>query len=133
MTTPHPHSEFLHALADGRGDEFEVHHESWHPSEWRTKTDFVWVICEYPDDWTVRRKARIISIGDIDVPEPMRVAPPMDTHYWVVDIFAVALSRLSWAGNPADARWLKFGMCHLTKEAAEQHHKALILVSGGTP
>lgn len=69
----------------------------------------------------------------MDVPEPMRVAPPMDTHYWVVDIFAVALSRLSWAGNPADARWLKFGMCHLTKEAAEQHHKALILVSGGTP
>ena len=36
-------------------------------------------------------------------------------------------------GGSIDGRWLAAGLCHTTKEAAELHRKALILVSGGTP
>lgn len=133
MTTPHPHAEFLHALADGRGDEFECHHENWHASEWCCGPDYVWVICEYPDSWTVRRKPRTIRIGDIDVPPPMRVAPAMGTAVWLVCIHTDPPYSYSWSGNTTEQGWLKLGICHLAKEAAEQQRKALILVSGGTP
>lgn len=133
MTKPHPHAEFLHALADGREDEFECHHENWNASDWRASTPFMWVIYEFPEDWTVRRKPRTIRIGDIDVPPPMRVAPACGTTYWIANPARVAMTGIEWENDHFDARWFKYGLCHLTKEAAELHRKALILASGGTP
>lgn len=133
MTKPHPHAEFLHALADGREDEFECHHENWNASDWRASTPFMWVIYEFPEDWTVRHKPRTIRIGNMDVPEPMRVAPAMGTAVWRVCIDTYHPFQFFWSGNTTEQEWLKLGICHLTKEAAEQQRKALILVSGGTP
>ena len=133
MTTPHPHAEFLHALADGRGDEFEAHHKNWPANDWRANTDYVWVICTIPDSWTVRRKPRTIRIGDMDVPEPMRVAPAVGTHYWIVSVSEEFSYSSTWAGDESDFYCLGWGLCQSTKEAAETHRKALILVSGGTP
>lgn len=133
MTTPHKHSEFLHALADGRGDEFECNYADWGADLWSRSTDYAWSISNRPGDWTVRRKPRTIRIGEMDVLEPMRVAPAMGTAVWLVCIHTDPPFRYSWSGNATEQRWLKLGICHLTKEAAEQHRKALILVSGGTP
>ena len=133
MTTPHPHSEFIHALADGLGDEFEAHHKNWPANDWRANTDYVWVICEYPDSWTVRRKPKTIRIGEMDVPEPMREAPAMGTGVWLVCIHTDPPFQFFWSGNETERKWLKLGICRLKKEDAEQHRKALILVSGGTP
>ena len=131
--TPHPHAEFLHALADGREDEFECHHENWNASDWRASTPFMWVIYEFPEDWTVRHKPRTIRIGNMDVPEPMRVAPAVGTHHWIVSVAEDTPYLCTWTGDETEFGWLNSGICHLTKEAAEQHRKALILVSGGTP
>ena len=119
MTTPHKHAEFLHALADGRGDEFECHHESWGDDVWRRSPGYAGSICQYPDNWTVRRKPRTIRIGNLDVPEPMRIAPAMGTAVWLVCIHTDPPYRYSWSGNATEQGWLKLGICHLTKEAAE--------------
>lgn len=131
----HTHAEVLRALADGEPmDAFEVHDKAW-PS-------FHFVSC-HPmhlgalyigrDKWQVRRKPRTIRIGDMDVPEPMRVAPKDGTTYWLADPTASELTSVSWDSDTSDRYWLKSGLCHLTQEAAEAHRRALILVSGGTP
>lgn len=133
MTTPHPHAEFLHALADGRGDEFECHHENWNASDWLDGVVYAGNIHDHPKNWTTRRKPRTIRIGDIDVLEPMRVAPAMGTVVWLVCIHRDSPFQFCWSGNTTEQEWLKLGICRLTKEAAEQQRKALILVSGGTP
>ena len=133
MTTPHPHAEFLHALADGREDEFECHHENWNASEWCRSPDYVWVICEYPYSWTVRRKTKTIELAGVKFLEPMRVAPAMGTVVWLVCIHTDPPFQFCWSGNTTEQAWLKLGICHLTKDDAEQQRKALILVSGGTP
>jgi len=130
---PHPHSEFLHAFADSRGEEFEGHHKNWSDGSWRPSTAFVGDICVYPEHWTVRRKPRTIRIGDMDVPEPMRVAPAVGTHYWIVSVSEEFSYLSTWTGDKSDFYCLGWGLCQSTKEAAEQHRKALILVSGGTP
>ena len=133
MTTPHPHAEFLHALADGLGDEFECNYVDWGADLWRRSPDYTWCICNRPDDWTFRRKPRTIRIGDMDVPEPMRVAPAVGAHYWIVSVSEETPYSSTWAGDKSDFYCLGWGLCQSTKEAAETHRKALILVSGGTP
>ena len=133
MTTPHPHAEFLHALADGLGDEFECRHKSCCADEWHNSLIYAGGVCGSPEYWTVRRKPRTIRIGEKDVPEPMRVAPAVGTHYWIVSVSEEFLYSSTWAGDESDFYCLERGLCQLTKEAAEQHRKALILVSGGAP
>lgn len=79
-----------------------------------------------------RRKPRTIKIGDIEVPEPMRVAPKNGTEYYVVDLANPDLFvRYLWNEDNYDVFFLRLGLCHLTKEAAITHAKALIAASGG--
>ena len=135
MTKPHKHAEFLHALADGRGDEFEAHHESWGADAWRIISSDAWRICMSPDDWTVRRKpkTKTIRIGDMDVLEPMRVAPAMGTVVWLVCIHTDSPFRYSWSGNATERKWLKLGVCQATEQGAMDQRRAMILLAGGTP
>lgn len=76
-------------------------------------------------DFEYRRKPRTININGIEVPEPMREKPEDGTKYYMpmcdneVD-FSV------WQNSMSDNRWLSWGVCHLTREAAELHAKALL-------
>lgn len=131
----HPHAEFLRAIADGEPlDAFEIHENSW-PSFHFVDFQPIHLGTMYigRDKWQVRRKQNTIRIGDMDVPEPMRVAPAKGTEYWLVSPTGREIWRYFWSGDSADHQWLESGLCHATKEAAEAHRRALILVSGGTP
>ena len=110
--------------------------------------EFEWAVLQNPfkinkDGWvelcrraadpnfTVRRRPRTIKIAGIEVPEPMRTAPPGGTTYWVADPRRFKAHRVQWDGVPSEYWCLRRGLCHLTKEAAETHARALIIASGG--
>ena len=134
MTTPHPHAEFLHLVINGEDtSDWEAEREDYPTTTLDPASDYAGSILGSPGLWTVRRKPRTIRIGEFEVPEPMRVAPAMGTVVWLVCIHRDSPFQFCWSGNTTEQEWLKLGICRLTKEAAEQQRKALILVSGGTP
>lgn len=81
--------------------------------------------CDY------RFKSKMIKVGEYSFPEPMRVAPAIGTTYWAVQIDGTAAitEEWTWACDDQDRRALNRGLCHATKEAAEQHAKALIALT----
>lgn len=80
-----------------------------------------------------RRKPKTIRIGDMEVPEPMKTAPEYGTVYWFPSFrHSKPANNFAWSGDEGDNRMLQRGFCHATKEAAEAHAQALILISGGT-
>ena len=77
-----------------------------------------------------RFKPRTIRIGDMEEPEPMRVAPNVGDVYWVVQPAGNASCfHQSWAGNFVEMDWLRKGLMHSSSEAAAQHAKALIALT----
>ena len=76
-----------------------------------------------------RRKPRTIRIGEFDVPEPLREAPVYraQVFYPRVDMTEHA-GCFEWSGISCFVM-LERGVCHLTREAAELHAKALISLS----
>lgn len=95
-----------------------------------------WVDLGCEPDWTsfnYRIKPKTIRIGEIDVPEPVRVALKRGDIYFVAQLTPIRISEeFSWGDDSTDKRFLSRGLIHLTREAAELHARALILVSGGT-
>lgn len=130
--TEHKHAGFLRAIADGEPMENWEYH-SKNCTEWvRVYPGDVSKFIADPDIFFIRRKPRTIRIGDMDVPEPMRIAPAIGSLYWLVSA-ASGSTCFTWLDSALDKCWLSFGVIHTTEEAAEQHRRALILVSGGTP
>lgn len=127
MTTPHQHAGILRAIADGKQIQDRA---SGSNSAWND-VSAAYVLQALSDDChyvKFRVKPETIAINGIEVPEPVRVAPPDGTKYWFV-----VLSDIGhlWQGRDSDLLRLKQARCHLTQEAAEQHARALILASGG--
>lgn len=101
-----------------------------------------WISVTVEPDWKsfeskdvrFRIKPRTIMIGDIEVPEPLRVAPPVGTVYYYPTLYRLTgiVAAYSWDNLEFDKAVLSRGVMHLTKEAAEIHAKALIKISGGT-
>ena len=91
----------------------------------------VWIAL-HDSEWEVRRRPRTITIAGIEVPEPMREAPPKGANIYIADLLKRALVTCSsWDGTRWDFLQLQRGHCHLTREAAQQHARALIIASGG--
>lgn len=85
------------------------------------------------DSLRFRLKPETIKIGDIEVPKPESEAPKEDADYYMPDMGYESLVFIAnWANDDLDHKRLKTGCLHLTKEAAIQHAKALIIASGGT-
>lgn len=105
--------------------------------EFWSKANLCWKSCIDEPAWyeyyDYRIKPKTIRIGDLDVPEPVRAALERGQKYWIVYFYGVgALAcEATWNGDRTDDGWLSRGMIHLTREAADLHAKALILVSGG--
>jgi len=93
-----------------------------------------WCDCDDEPTWRestpYRIKPRTIRIGDIDVPEPVR-EPLMNGDIYYYPSNTNGVMSATWWGDTSDRNRLRHNMIHLTKEAAELHAKALILVSGG--
>ena len=109
--------------------EFEVRSklDGWHDTN---RGQVEWFVFNRP--LALRRRPRTITIAGIEVPEPMREAPPVGARYWVVDPTYKKPFRINhWDGGAFELRQLKRGFCHYTEGAAQQHARALILASGG--
>jgi endonuclease YncB( thermonuclease family) len=78
---------------------------------------------------------RTIRIGDVEVPEPVRVGEELKIgeEYWIANAAARSSQCSYWDGDKDDLYFLRCGMVHRTYEAAEAHRAALIKISGGTP
>lgn len=105
-------------------------------AQWRYVGDTNWmdVIGEpcWDADKEYRIRPRTIRIGDIDVPEPVRDKLAEGCQYFIADMHDDDFwGRSSWGNDTSDEVWLSRGLIHLTKEAAIEHAKALIIVSGG--
>ena len=93
-----------------------------------------WRYCGLPawqENCKYRIKPKMTKCGELEFPEPMRVAPAIGTTYWAVQIDGTAAitEEWTWACDDQDRRALNRGLCHATKEAAEQHAKALIALT----
>jgi len=76
--------------------------------------------CEY------RQITKTININSHEVPEPMREEPDIGTDYFVVSPYSDdGVEGSTWEVCNVDKRFLRFGLCHLTREAAIAHAKAL--------
>ena len=72
-------------------------------------------------------KKPYIKIGQRWVPEPMREEPVAGTRCYVIacTMLQDSVFKTQWRGCSFDKTYLKSGVCHLTREAAEQHFAAL--------
>lgn len=71
-----------------------------------------------------------IRIGNMDVPEPEREPLKIGEPYYVPCIYYPGTAdSINWNNDTYDIRVLKRGLVHKTREAAEQHAKALIALT----
>lgn len=72
------------------------------------------------------------SINGHEYPEPVREPLEEGQEYFLPEVFHDEIvSRSKWGSDHMDDRWLKRGLIHLTREAAEAHARAIILAGGG--
>ena len=119
----HAHLMALYAQDAAETDEpwlrWEVGHE-----------DGAWVSCPCNPSWRAdtkfRRKPKTININGFEVPEPFRAPPETEQEYWLVDPANETCYPYHWENTSCELLWLRAGLVHPTKEAAELHRKALL-------
>jgi len=80
--------------------------------------------CQY----RLRPKVCFITLQDgtrIEWDEPVRDALEVGQEYWTHNNAGNGVHKFQWFGNHIDKSWLKYGLLHLTEEAAKQHLSAL--------
>lgn len=81
---------------------------------------------------TFRVKPKTTNINGYDVPEPMREAPEQGTVYWILSLHHPNTTHpLAWHNDGEDNRYLAYGICHFTEEAAKLHAEALVSFTKG--
>jgi hypothetical protein len=120
--TPHPQAELLRAIADGQQmQEFK--------SNWidRTPNEALESISDGVREVRIKPTPTIM-IGDMEVPEPMRVAPLVGTQFWLCSSTSLHPSEdhFEWEGMELQREWLKRGLLHATEQGARQMLAALV-------
>jgi len=120
----HKHADMIKRWLDDGSLEVEVEMEVG---------ENVWVKEKFPtweEDYEYRLKPKMIKCGDLEFPEPMRVAPEAGSDCWRVCLdYDIYSKRYTWSDCDWDKVSLKRGIYHKTKEAAEQHARALIALT----
>ena len=118
MTKVHKHKDVIIAWANGETIQF------WSGDR------YGWLDVLEPNfnsDTKFRVKPKTISINGIEVPAPEQQALDTGTIYYMPSLLNSTLfGCCSWDNDGEDKRTLSRGLVHLTKEAAEQHAKALL-------
>ena len=124
----HIHAELMAQYAE----DAKQHDKPW--ELWQYNDGDTWIGCSIHPRWVpdcpYRHKPRTVQIGDIEVPEPCKVALEYGQDYYVPSLTAGASWR-TWNDDKHDARVLKSNLVHLDFQSAEIHAKALIEVSKG--
>ena len=120
----HKHAEYIIAWAHG------VEVEFWNEcsDQWADVGEAHY----WTPDWEYRFKPKMIRCGEMEFPEPMRVAPELDTRFWLATTLEDVLVY-RWENDAFDQKVLSRGICHLTEEAAEAHARALIALTEVKP
>ena len=118
MTKAHKHKDVIIAWANGENI------QCWNNElqAWRD-------LCQpsFNSDVKFRVKPKTISINGIEVPAPEQQELSEGTRYYVPCLEAGDwINWYEWSGALIDKRVLGLGIIHLTREAAEQHAKALL-------
>ena len=71
-------------------------------------------------------KPKTININGFEVPEPVMFELENNKKYWAVNLSYRLCIEATWNRDAIDKERLKYGVIHLTKEAAELHAKALL-------
>ena len=75
-----------------------------------------------------RLAPRTILVNGVEVPAPEKVAPPVDTEYFVPHgLDRDAYEAFYWAQEEWDARLLERGLVYLDKESAIARAKAMLI------
>lgn len=123
----HKHKELMEILAhqildgvDNPGELWEFQYEgndNWFSSKGLPSFD---------ESIDYRLKPKFIMINGYKVPEPERVAPPLNTAYYSPCHFLKEGCNIYyWTNIPFDTLSLENGFVHLTTEAAITHAKAI--------
>ena len=127
----HKHAEILRAIAEDKDVKLHSRHNAESPWTFANHDAFFYYLSE-PRHGDFRIVPKTIKIGDVDVPEPMRIAPEVGTKYWYISFYDVGgVSACFWCGSKTDNQLLKLGTCHLTEAAARTHAEAIIKNNGG--
>lgn len=123
---PHPHADFLRAIADGVPiTDFEVIYKT--RENWEPLCDFVHSLLLSPSDIQIRRKPKTHVANGFTVPKPETAAPELGRLYHVLNLAEDQFSPsfYQWKGDRTDKMFLSRGLVHLTKEAAIANAKAM--------
>lgn len=84
-------------------------------------------------EYEFRIAVTYMSIGEMQVPEPINEAPAKGTQCFLPSVLTEALSKsFKWKDSETDLILMKRGQVHLVQEHAETHALALIKISGGS-
>lgn len=133
----HPHAELMAQYAEDAA-ETKTPWERW---EFFIAVDEYgdggWAICNKPITWEpqkqYRRKPDNIKVGKHEFPRPLTAAPAGGTVYWCAALANGKFEAqcITWKSHKFDTDNLSAGMCHPTREAAEQHAAVLNAINRG--
>lgn len=128
--TPHKHAALIKQWADDSSQKVW----QWSPrvNEWFEMNAVTWDATVHyalgPKPTQPPRK--MCSLAGVEFPMPETVAPEVGARYFTPDIVLVAglagSQDWNWGAIETDDRWLRQGLIHFTREAAEQHSRALL-------
>lgn len=127
---PHPHANLMRQYAEDAAET----DKPWERWEY-CGSDPPWIRLTCHPQWWLwqqyRRRPRTITINGIEVPEPMREAPELNSVYWYPQFgYTNIIGHHKWTGDETDRICLSHGICHSTPEAAALHAKALLSFTG---
>jgi len=129
MTSRHIYADLLWLIADGNAqlqwldDSTNTWYDQANTTTLREIASELYPLTRY------RVKPVTIRIGEFDVPEPLRTTPNDRTPVFMPWAPAAEKKTYNFAfniGSEAHAMWLKRGLIHTDKAAAELHYDALV-------
>ena len=115
----------------------------WERWEWRDKSDAEFLACQQHPSWKLnhdyRRKPQVIRVGRHEFPKPITEAPlagatvyNVQEHFdhTVPHAFQVAEEKFD-PSNPFHKWYVRAGLSHLTRAAAQAHANVLNAVCRG--
>ncbi|AKG07028.1 hypothetical protein AAX06_01200 [Moraxella bovoculi] len=126
--------EALQAIADGKKLEYKFNKEK----DWRIFRPLdngVTIGDVLVRRFIFRLAQEMITVGDVSFPKPESEPLEVGTVYWVTaptHQYYSSITTFIWGNGRDDKRYLQRGFVHLTRDAAIQHAKALVKLSGGS-
>ena len=129
----HKHAELMTQYAQ---DAMETD-KPWERWEYRSNIHADWTTFAgnalWYDDFQYRRKPKMINVtlmnGEVvSFPEPHKFIPQYGQNYYLVDSNG-EIENNKYDGMQTEVLFIRFGLVHLTKEAAEQHSYALFKIN----